>query len=158
MLAEAPVNERVKVLFIAGCGRSGSTVLHNILQQLDGICAVGELRYIWERGFLKKKLCGCGVAFRCCDCWKTVVGQSLGSMDEVDAEGMFRFIERLRIHHLPAMIFPRRRNHWKSAARDGLHTMERLYRAVHEVTGCRVLVDSSKNPAYGYVLSMIDAI
>ena len=35
--------ERVKVLYIAGSGRSGSTILDRILGQLDGFFSVGEL-------------------------------------------------------------------------------------------------------------------
>jgi len=34
-----------KVLYIAGWGRSGSTILDNVLGQLDGCFSTGELNY-----------------------------------------------------------------------------------------------------------------
>ena len=46
-------DEKVKVLFIAGNGRSGSTLLHNILGQRAGFGALGERREIWVRGARK---------------------------------------------------------------------------------------------------------
>ena len=48
--------KKVKVLFIAGNGRSGSTILDVILGQLEGFFAVGELRRIWgsERDILEE--------------------------------------------------------------------------------------------------------
>ena len=40
----------VKVLLLAGSGRSGSTVLANLLGSVEGAFSGGELRYLWERG------------------------------------------------------------------------------------------------------------
>ena len=45
-------DERSVVLYIAGSGRSGSTVLGRILGRVEGFGAVGELRYVWERRIL----------------------------------------------------------------------------------------------------------
>ena len=38
------------VLYIAGTGRSGSTVLANILGEVEGVFTAGEVRYLWQRG------------------------------------------------------------------------------------------------------------
>ena len=46
------------VLYIAGTGRSGSTVLANILGEVDGVFAAGEVRYLWQRGLKEGRLCG----------------------------------------------------------------------------------------------------
>ena len=40
---------RRRVLYILGWGRSGSTVLGNILGEVDGFFCAGELHYLWER-------------------------------------------------------------------------------------------------------------
>ncbi len=71
--------QRVKVLYILGAGRSGSTLLSNILGQLDGFQSVGELFYLWENGLLKGGLCGCGEPVLQCPFWSEVLSQSLGS-------------------------------------------------------------------------------
>ena len=41
---------RPKILFIAGIGRSGSTLLSRMLAQIDGFQAVGELHHLWQTG------------------------------------------------------------------------------------------------------------
>jgi hypothetical protein len=63
------LSDRVKVLYIAGSGRSGSTILDNTLGQIDGFFSVGELRYIWERGLIEDRLCGCGERVHQCPFW-----------------------------------------------------------------------------------------
>ena len=39
-----------RVLFIGGLGRSGSTLIEKLLNELPGMVAVGELVHLWERG------------------------------------------------------------------------------------------------------------
>ena len=39
-----------KVLSVVGAGRSGTTVLASILDEVDGFTSAGELRWLWERG------------------------------------------------------------------------------------------------------------
>jgi hypothetical protein len=39
-----------------------------------------------------------------------------------------------------------------------LGNLEKLYRAIQSTTGSKVIVDSSKNPSYGYLLRLIPAI
>src|SRR6476469_754930 len=54
------------VLFIAGWGRSGSTLLDRMLGQVPGVFSAGELRDIWDRGVREDRLCGCGQPFHEC--------------------------------------------------------------------------------------------
>ena len=85
------------VLFIAGPGRSGSTLLDLLLGQIDGFCSTGEMRYIWERGFAQNQLCGCGKPFRECEFWTQVVKEAFGGFENVDYvrfEGLRRAAER----------------------------------------------------------------
>ena len=55
-------DDGVPVLFIGGLGRSGSTLIDRILGQTPGVCSVGELVFLWERGLLADERCGCGEA------------------------------------------------------------------------------------------------
>ena len=43
---------RATVLYIGGMGRSGSTLVDRVLGQAPGVCSVGELVFLWERGVL----------------------------------------------------------------------------------------------------------
>ena len=61
------------VLYIAGTGRSGSTVLAAILGEVEGVFAAGEVRYLWQRGLVEGRLCGCGVPVAECPLWSAVL-------------------------------------------------------------------------------------
>ncbi|MBA3432215.1 MAG: hypothetical protein H0U16_12145, partial [Actinobacteria bacterium] len=50
----------LKVLFIMGWTRSGSTILDNLLGEVEGFFSTGELHYLWRRGLLEGRLCSCG--------------------------------------------------------------------------------------------------
>jgi len=150
--------EKLQVLYIAGAGRSGSTILHNILGQVEGYCAVGEIRYIWERGLIKNRLCGCGVPFHDCQFWLAVMEEAFGSIDAVDAATLFATTESFRTPHLPLTLLPGRAESRLAALADHRRALENLYRAIQRVSGCRIIIDLSKNPAYGYLLSTLPAL
>ncbi|MCU1449569.1 MAG: sulfotransferase-like protein [Acidimicrobiales bacterium] len=138
-----------RVLYVAGTGRSGSTLLARILDRADGVFAAGELRYLWQRGVLEDRLCGCGKPFSACEFWGEVLDRAFGGPEKVDARGVMtaqRTVTRLR--HVPRLLGGAR-----PATPDGyLDQLSRLYRAVGEVSGCELVVDSSKLPSYGFVL------
>ncbi|MFV2019064.1 sulfotransferase family protein [Micromonospora sp. LOL_023] len=71
--AAQPSPAPVRVLYLAGSGRSGSTLITTILGQLDGCFAAGELRYLWQRGVLDNRPCGCGEPFDACPVWQAVL-------------------------------------------------------------------------------------
>ena len=68
----------MKVLFLAGKGRSGGTLLANLLGQVPGFFNVGELNRLWDWGLVSNYLCGCGVPVRECPTWTAI-------LDEADA-------------------------------------------------------------------------
>lgn len=147
-----------KVLFIAGGGRTGSTMLHNVLGQIDGFAAVGELRYIWGRGVLNNQLCGCGLRFADCPFWSEVMRRAFGGVDAAFAREMLAWTESHRIRHLPLAAFGVTRRRQLQRLDRYRQRLGQLYTAIQSVSGCRVLVDSSKNPSYGYVLQHTAAV
>ena len=148
-------SEKIKILYIAGNGRSGSTILHDILGQIDNFFAIGELRYVWERGLVKNRLCGCGSPIQKCEHWKAVLNEAYGGLAHIDAAKMSRLTESFRIQHLPLIWIPSLRQKKLSYLREYLDTLGKLYQAIQSITGCRVIVDSSKTPSYGYLLRLI---
>ena len=150
---------RVKVLYIAGSGRSGSTILDRILGQLDRFFSVGELCNLWDRGLLAHRKCGCGVPVDQCPVWTGILATGFGRQpDEVDASRMIALRRRwVRVRHIPKVVV----THWRRRADQGdelLDVLGRLYRAVQQHTDCRVIVDSSKAPLYAELLARIPAI
>ena len=148
----APDDRKVKVLYVAGWGRSGSTILGRILGQVSSFFLVGELRYVWDRGVVENRLCSCGVPFRECQVWQEIMAEAFGDDDLVDAKKLIGWRERhLRTRHLltPTISAVRTR---VAQMGDYQGTLEKLYRAVRDVRRSRVVVDTSKFPSYGYVL------
>ncbi len=64
------------VLSVVGAGRSGTTVLASLLNEVDGITSAGELRWLWERGVRDGRPCGCGRPPAECPVWGPVVAAS----------------------------------------------------------------------------------
>jgi sulfotransferase family protein len=149
----------VKVLYIAGSGRSGSTILDRILGQLNGFFSVGELCNLWDRGLLAHRRCGCGVPVDQCPTWTAILAGGFGRLpDEAEATRVLKLRAAfVRVRHIPRVLATR----WlgRSGADDELlGVLARLYRAVQQQTGCRVLVDSSKAPLYAELLARIPSI
>ena len=145
--------QKLKVLYIAGYGRSGTTILDNVLGQVDGFFTAGELRYVWDRGVKGNWLCGCGKPFRGCPFWNTVFREAYGGMDEVSPEAMCRYRHPLlrAKHRLLGSI--------SNAGEDsGIRTLGDLYDAIARVIGCDVVIDSSKWASYGHTLGSIPSV
>lgn len=152
------MTDDVKVLFIAGNGRSGSTILHNILGQIDGFAAVGELRYIWQRGVLKNQRCGCHLPFSDCPVWTEILDRAFGGVSEAQAAALYDATESYRSPHLPLVSVPLIRGRYRARLDELLPALSQLYAAIRDVTGCRVVVDSSKNPSFGHVVRQVPGV
>ena len=134
----------VKVLYIGGFGRSGSTLVERILGQLPGFCSAGEIVFLWQRGLLENQLCGCGATFSECDFWTRVGKTAFGGWDQVDAAEMLalqREVDRNR--YIPAMVAPRLRPGAKPALARYTAALSSLYQGIREVSGARVVIDAS---------------
>ncbi len=157
---EFSTDNRLKVLYVVGEGRSGSTILGRILGQVDGFFSAGELQHVWRRGFMENWPCGCGKTFEGCPLWQEVITTAFGDRSQVDAEKLYALRERgLRTRHLlPVLIGKSPRERVALMGKEYLQAVERLYHAVHSVSQSKVIVDSSKGPAYGYILGTIPSI
>lgn len=150
---------RTKVLYIAGLGRSGSTILANSLGQIDGFFSAGELNFIWKHNVIENRLCGCGRPFHDCPVWTRVMDEAFGGMEGVDAREMMRLqASGTRTRHIPLMLSEKRRNALRERLEKLLVNSGRLYEAIGSVTDSCVIVDSSKEPAHGYAMGMIPSV
>jgi hypothetical protein len=131
-----------RVLFVAGSGRSGSTLLTNLLGQAEGVFAAGELRYLWQRGAVEGRPCGCGQPFAECPVWTRVMKE----VDADPAEVVSALGRGLRMRRLPAMLWRRRV--------EAHPAIPALYAAL----GGGLVVDSSKLPPYGLLVDGLPAV
>ena len=161
--AEAQTLMSTAVLYIAGTGRSGSTVLANILGEVDGVFAAGEVRYLWQRGLKESRLCGCGLPVRECPVWSQVLARAGYLDDPSRVDSVIRMLQRTGSdRNLPGILAGGVR-HGLDPARSAAYADDRaalsdLYAAMADVTGSRVIVDSSKLPAYANVLAATPGI
>ncbi len=144
------------LLFIAGLGRSGSTLLGRLLGSVPGLVSVGELTHLWERGLRDHERCSCGEPFDACPFWTEVGERAFGGWHNIDVEKVLSAraaIERDRF--IPMLAVP-------ALSRGRLDEYGRylvpLYEAVRVTAGADVVVDSGKHVAAAMVLQRLDGI
>ncbi|GAA3723700.1 hypothetical protein HDA32_000665 [Spinactinospora alkalitolerans] len=135
-----------QLVFVGGLGRSGSTLIERLLGELPDVCSVGELVHMWRRSLVDGEPCGCGAPFADCSFWSAVGVEAFGGWDRLDAREVLdlkdsvdrtRFVPRLLSRELPAEAAERVRRY--------TDLYDRLYAAIASVSGCAVVVDSSKH-------------
>lgn len=141
------------VAYLAGLGRSGSTLLERLLDAVPGVTALGELTHMWERGLRDDERCGCGERFRACPFWREVGDKAFGGWDQLDLDDVLLARARVdRTRHLPELAS----NVLARPTRRALVDYMLLNRAVHAaaaaVTGAQVVVDSSKRASLAHAL------
>lgn len=147
----------VPVLYIAGTGRSGSTLLASVLGSVDGMFSAGELRFTWERGLSDGAMCGCHRPVVECDVWSTTFNDGFGGFDGPDVDAILHALAgQTRIRNLPAIL--RRRGTVDGVSDELKAALPALYRSILTTTGSRVIVDSSKLPTYAMLLSDLDDV
>src|SRR5215467_5100838 len=84
----------VKVLSINGWCRNGSTIIGNLLNEVDGFFHIGELHFLWKNayGAGSNTRCGCGADLVRCPIWSRVLAAELppGEIAEVHAREVVR--------------------------------------------------------------------
>lgn len=154
-----PSAETLRVLYIGGWGRSGSTVLDLLLGQAPGVFSAGEIREIWQSGLAENRPCGCERPFGDCPFWQQVGAVAFGGWDQVPLAEILRLRYSLdRPWSFPALPLARVVDRIGGRVRIYTGTLERLYHAIAEVSGAGVIVDSSNLPSHAFLLRTIPSI
>jgi sulfotransferase family protein len=151
--------EPVEVVFMGGYSRSGSTLFDRMLGQIRGFTSTGEFGYLWTHGVEADRLCGCGLRFSECAFWRAVGQEAFGGWEQVDLAAMLslqRDVDRHR--YLPLLLFPWLSPSYAGKLRAYADSLGRVYRAIQRVSGARIVVDSTIDPAYGFVLRHVPGI
>lgn len=140
----------VRTLYVGGTGRSGSTLLANLLGSAPTVASLGEVRFAWERGYVENRSCGCGQPVRSCPFWTEVVTRAVGGLpDPADAARRHAEVTApTRMRTLPVWLTGRRPEGAAAAAAG----MSRLLHEAAAVAGATVVVDSSKLPTHAALL------
>lgn len=147
------------VLFIVGYNRSGSTVLERFLASHAGTVAIGEGYQIWKKGF-GDRLCSCRRRLDDCRFWTAVRSRAFppdGTPDESAWSALNWSVNRYR--YVPMMhgrqLRTRRFEQGLAVSRP---LVEGLYEAIADAASGRLVIDSSKDPAYAHLLSVLPGV
>ena len=117
------------------------------------------MNFIWKHALIENRLCGCGRPSRECPFWGPVFDEEFGGQSEELAREMMRLqYSGARTRHIPLMLTEGGRQKIRGRLGKFLDNTGRLYRAIQAVSGSRVVVDTSKEPAYGYALGMVPGV
>ncbi len=150
---ETRLPSQYSVLYIAGSGRSGSTLLDRMLGQHPAVIAVGELTQLWRGAQVDTLVCGCGEPVRSCPFWSDVAERSVGGWESEDYQRLAELQELVSRHrHLPLLVVPAVSRHYQALLLEFGARVRNVYDAIGEVSGKPVIVDSSKEVAFAFVL------
>lgn len=129
------------ISILGGSGRSGSSLVGQILGATPDAIYVGETRHLWVLGLRDGGTCTCGQSFQDCKFWGAVIDQviSLGHSPERIGEDIERLpsVKQLRAMKDLTDTLPH-----LAAAIPALHA------AIGRISGANVVVDTSKHPGY----------
>lgn len=139
------------IIFIAGRGRSGSTLLGKTFDTAQQIFHAGELRYFAQIGYKENRECECGEPLKSCPFWGRIIHSfEKNEFDEIHtaSKGLPTHLEielrntvNSRIEHNPLYV----------------SLLNKLYQVIKNVSGSKYILDSSKFPVYlHYILNLND--
>lgn len=149
----------LKVLSIVAAGRSGTTVLASIFGEIDGFGSPGELRFLWDRGVQEDRPCGCGEPPSRCQVWTPVIARTLARLAELSPGTAVEQIVAAqnavtRNGGLTRTLRSLTGTDPDSPELQVVRTATGLLcTSFAEVTGSRVVVDTSKRPLDAAVLA-----
>ncbi len=152
----------VRVIYIMGAGRSGSTLLDTVLASHPEVVGVGELVNLHSAGWSSNEVCACGKLGTECGFWTRVREAWQRRCPESTVAGyvalqkkfeLFRWFGVRNIFCLLRQQFAR-----TDDFRAYLCQTEGLYRAIAEASGKSIIVDSSKSPVRGALLAHLSGI
>lgn len=150
----AGTTARPKVLFVGGYGRGGSTLLDRIVGQTEGFFSAGEVRHLWREGLVEDRRCGCGERFSQCPVWQAVLEHAFP--DGLDVDWLQDLRGRVDSYRRIPQIATGRPPSFRRDRDTYLDVLRRLYTAICETTGARVVIDSSKDVSHGWLLTRAD--
>lgn len=139
-----------KVIYIAGYGRSGSTILDITLGQHEDVFGAGEMATICRHVWPNDEFCACGQRATSCDFWAPILKDWESEIGSMAAHAMFQ-------RKFEPGFSPLRRK-GNSKFDQFADQNQALYDRIARRSGRSVVLDSSKLPGRGLALSEMEGI
>lgn len=140
----------IKLIYILGFARSGTTILGNLLGEVEGFVHVGELCRLWRRAAFLRDRCGCDRKMIECPLWSRAIPQAFQNLDgsptpmtleECISEGWERQKKAEGSTTLRGLLIGKAAS---PAVVEYGRLMEEVLKEVARLSEARVIVDSSK--------------
>ncbi|MCX6082314.1 MAG: sulfotransferase [Chloroflexi bacterium] len=138
------MTDKIKLLSILGSVRCGSTLLDRLLGQFPDTISIGESIFVWELGFLQNQLCACGASFLECSFWSAVREKIKNEISLEDIKDLAKWGRQLLSFRNPLDV---------GITNLRLKKLDIFYRAIYDVSGASLIVDSSKSSRYAEILN-----
>ena len=164
------MDDKIKVIYILGAGRSGSTLIDTVLGQHENVFGCGELGH-FAHPFMNDVLCSCGELFPLCSLWSGIRKQWEEKIG-ISANhylSLQQFCEMYQTPYDKGISQPWRfckemkRSLWplntsSTQFKQYAESTALLFKLIAEHTGKKIIVDSSKRVHRAYLLSKISEI
>jgi len=149
----------MKVLYVAGQGRCGSTLLGRLLGQQPTFVYAGEVMNLWSQWDAPGALCSCGDSLQLCQFWSSVMKSCWSGSDRAERTRLAEIQSAAcRTAKLPLWAFDAWKGRTLRQHPDYFNQLASLYRSIAQHSGASVIVDTSKVPTYGVLLGTISEV
>ena len=115
--------------------------------------------HLWERGVIEDNLCGCGQKFSECEFWNQVGKSAFGGWEQISGSRMRQLQLRAdRTRHIPSLLFPKLSHVLNANTAQYGVVISRILRAVIEVSGKPIVVDTSKHVSTALLLRRLPEV
>lgn len=147
------MEKKIKILYIAGWGRSGSTILGSLLGSMNEFFHAGEIFYLWSRGIKGNFLCSCGKPFSQCETWQRILKNAYGNRDSQDVADEYLSLESDRKSLRTSRSLVNHFLHQNNFSARFESILQFTYQGISSNVGAeKIIVDSSKFPAFALFL------
>ncbi len=152
-------SEPIKLIYIVGAGRSGSTVLDTVLGNHPDAVSVGELSNLHRAAWTNNEFCACGRPATTCEFWNAVRENWSRRSAGADVADYLRLRDRSERFRGGSWLRTEAAGLYRSASvRRYLEQTASLLEAIAETSRRRVIIDSSKTPLRAAWLARLPGI
>lgn len=154
--------QKLNIVYLAGTGRSGSTLIERILETHHKVASAGELGMLWfyvTRVKIRPEdlPCPCGARMADCPHWSAVVNAAGFTKNDIreiiDLQATVYALRNFPVYFIPIL----NRKIKKRINKLARH-YERFYHAIAAVTGAVTIIDSSKFALGPLILKRIPSV
>lgn len=150
--SETTDHDDVRVLYVMGCGRSGSTLLTLLLGAHAQAFGGGEIQHFVRQGLVQGLPCSCGVPVPDCPVWSRILDAWIARCPDWDRARYLELTSRIEAFpSIPRIV--RAQPDTDPDATQLIAWTRALVLAIASVTGKAVIVDASKSLARAALLS-----